>query len=98
MASQNDFLKRYVDAGIEFSQLTQKRAESIVRDLVKQGQIRQEQAQDAVQELLERSRKSSQKLASQIRAEVKDQVNSLGLVTKTELRRLERQVDKLTKS
>ena len=95
--AQNDFLKRYVDAGVEFTQLTQKRAEAIVRDLVKAGQVRQEQAQDEVAKLLERSRKSSQKLAAQIRAEVKEQVNSLGLATQTELRRLERQIDKLTK-
>ena len=58
--AQTDFLQKYVDGLVEFTQLTQRRAEAIVRDGVKAGQVRQEQAQGKVQELLEESRKRSE--------------------------------------
>src|SRR4051794_250520 len=95
--AQNDFLKQYVDAAIDFTQTTQKRAEAGVKKLVKEGQLRQEEAQDRVQDLMGRSRRSAQELTKQIRSEVKDQVNNLGVATKADIRRLERQIDKLTK-
>ena len=42
---QNDLLKRYLDAGLAFSALTQSRAEALVRDLVKAGELQADQAQ-----------------------------------------------------
>ena len=39
--AQTDFLQKYVDGLVEFTQLTQRRAEAIVRDGVKAGQVRQ---------------------------------------------------------
>ena len=37
--AQNDMLKRYLDAGIAFTQMTRAKAEEIVKDLVKRGDI-----------------------------------------------------------
>jgi polyhydroxyalkanoate synthesis regulator phasin len=96
--AQNDFLKQYLDAGIDFTQTTQKRAEAAVKKLVKEGQIRQEEASDRVQELIERSRKSAREMTKQIRSEVRDQINNLGLATKADIRRLENRIDKLQKA
>ena len=38
--AQNDLLKRYIDAGLAFTALTQARAEALVKDLVKAGRSR----------------------------------------------------------
>ncbi len=54
--AQSDIFKRYLDAGAEFTQLTQKRAEAIVSDLVDAGEVQRSQASEAVQDLIERSR------------------------------------------
>ena len=97
MAS-NDFLKQYLDAGIDFTQTTQKRAESAVKKLVKEGQLRQEEASDRVQELLDRSRRSAREMSKQIRSEVREQVQNLGLATKADIRRLENRIDRLQKA
>lgn len=72
--------KRYLDAGLEFADLTRKRAEKVVNDLVKAGEIQREHAQERVEELLERSRKATEKLAETVCTEVTRQLSELGLV------------------
>ncbi|MEY2469364.1 MAG: hypothetical protein QOF21_2062 [Actinomycetota bacterium] len=79
----SDPWKRYLDAGIEATNLTRKRAEKIVKDFVKEGAIRSEQAQDRVEELLDRSRKASEHLVAVVAAEVGRQMETLGLVQPT---------------
>ena len=62
--AQNEIVKRYLDAGANFTELTQRRAEAIVKDLVKTGEVQAEQAQQAVQDLLDRSRKLHREASS----------------------------------
>ena len=76
--AQNDLLKRYIDAGLAFTALTQARAEALVKDLVKIGEVQADQARDTVADLLERSRKNSEKLLETVRTEVRQQITSLG--------------------
>ncbi len=90
--AQNDFIKRYVDAGIEFTTLTQSRAEALVTDLVKAGEVQADQAREAVADLLERSRKSSEKLIEAVRKEVRTQITSLGLASQDDIDKLERRI------
>jgi polyhydroxyalkanoate synthesis regulator phasin len=93
--AQNDVLKRYLDAGLEFRSLTQSRAEALVRDLVKAGELQADQAREAVSDLIERSRRSSEKLLETVRKEVRAQITERGLVSKTDLDKLEARVSKL---
>ncbi|HEY4375627.1 MAG TPA: hypothetical protein VGM93_00640 [Acidimicrobiales bacterium] len=93
--AQTNPLKRYLDAGAAYTQLTQTRAESIVKDLVKAGEVQAEQAQSAVADLVERSRKNTEKLLDQVRKEVRDQVGNLGLATKADIARLEKKISSL---
>ena len=37
--AQTDMLRRYLDAGLAFTKMTQDRAEAIVRDLVRAGEV-----------------------------------------------------------
>jgi polyhydroxyalkanoate synthesis regulator phasin len=90
--AQNDPLKRYLDAGLAFTALTQARAEALVKDLVKAGEVQAEQARDAVSELLERSRRNSEQLLETIRQEVRDQVTKLGLVSQADMDKLEQRL------
>ena len=76
----SDPWKRYLDAGMEITNLTRRRAEKIVKEFVKEGTVRGEQAQERVEELLDRSRKASEQLLGVVRTEVTRQMQSLGLV------------------
>ena len=52
--AQTDTLKRYLDAGIAFTAMTQSRAEAIVKDLVKTGEVQSDAAQAVVLDLVDR--------------------------------------------
>ena len=77
--AQNDIFKRYLDAGMAFTQLSRERAEEFVKDLVKAGEVRRKEAEEVVETLVERSRKNTEDLVNLIRQEIADQLRNLGL-------------------
>ncbi|HUR23036.1 MAG TPA: hypothetical protein VMZ73_04105 [Acidimicrobiales bacterium] len=87
--TQGETLKRYIDAGMAFTQMTRDRAEAVVRELVKAGEIQRENAQERVEELVERGRKGSDALIEMVRKEVARQLAGLGVATKQDLAELE---------
>jgi len=92
---QNDVLRRYLDAGLAFTAMTQSRAEELVQDLVRLGELRADQAREAVAELVERSVRNSERLLEMVRAEVRSQIASLGLVDQADLDRIEARITAL---
>ena len=95
---QSDLWKRYLDAGMEFTQLTRSRAESIVKELIKAGEVQRDERQQRIAELLDRSRRNTEELVGAVRKELNQQLSSLGVVTKAEFKKLEAKVDALTKA
>lgn len=91
--AEADPLRKYVEAGIAFTQLTKAKAESIVRELVRAGDVQREQAQDRVEELLDRSRKSTDGLVGVVRREIAQQLSSLGFATKADIEGLEARME-----
>lgn len=75
----SDILKRYLDAGLAFTQLTRDRADAIVKELVRLGEVQREKAEERVEQLLERSRLNREELTEMIRREVAEQLRALGL-------------------
>ena len=86
---QNDILKRYLEAGAEFTNMTRKRAEAIVRDLVKAGEVQTAEAQQWVNDLVSQSRENTEAIVDIVRKEIADQLAALGLATRDDLERLE---------
>ena len=91
--AEADPLRKYVEAGIAFTQLTKTKAEAIVRELVKAGDVQREQAQDRVEELLDRSRKSTESMGDMIRKELAQQLSSMGFATKADVEALEARLE-----
>ena len=96
--AQTDLLKRYLDAGLAFTQMTQQRAEAIVKDLVKAGEVRAEQATERRNELLDRSRKNTEAMMATIRKEVREQVKALGLATQYDVENLRKEIASLKRA
>ena len=80
------------------AELTRNRAEQIVRDLVKAGDVRRDQTSGLVKELLKRSSENRRELTRFVRAEIQNQIEALGLATKRDLERIERRVTRLESS
>src|SRR5919199_4173331 len=90
--THDDLFRRSFEAGTAFLDMTRERAEALVKDLVKAGEVQKGRAQKAIDEVLERSRKSAEELRELVRREVAEQVASLGLATKEDIARLEAKV------
>jgi polyhydroxyalkanoate synthesis regulator phasin len=78
----NDLIKRMIDAGLTFTQMTQARAEEIARDLQESGSVRFDEVQSTVQELMERGRENTEQLMSLIQREVSKQLAAFGVDVK----------------
>lgn len=89
---QSDLVRRYLEAGAELGQMTRARAESIIRELVRAGDVQREQAQERIDELVEWGRRNREQLAQMIRREINSQLSSMGVATKADLAALERKL------
>jgi len=91
--AQRDLLKRYLDAGMAFTAMTKSRAEGIVRELVRAGEISRDQVQGQVDELIERSRRNTDHLVALVRKEVTSQLADASTALRDEFRALERRLN-----
>ncbi len=98
-------LKNTVLAGIGIIQITKDKAEEVIDDLIKRGEIDKSDRKKAVMELVEKAEAQTQSLRDKISTEsgkVTDQVTKvvkdLRLATGNDLERLEKKIDKLAKS
>ena len=96
--AETNILKRYLDAGMAFTSMTQARAEEIIKELVKTGEIQTENAQAALSDLLERSRRNTEELLEQVRRDIANSAESLGLATVADLTRIEKLIDAISPS
>jgi polyhydroxyalkanoate synthesis regulator phasin len=76
MAS-NERIRKYLDAGTVLGQVSRGRAEEIVRELVNAGDIQRSQTQEWVDNLVERSHKSSEQVLELVRHEVASQLEKI---------------------
>jgi polyhydroxyalkanoate synthesis regulator phasin len=88
-----DAVRRYVEAGREA--LTPRRAEELAQSLAREGQARRDQVSKLARDLLDWSRKSSDRFRDSVRREVTRQIGRAGLATKSEVESLKRRIRKL---
>lgn len=87
--------QRYLDLAGGATQVTRRRAEQVVKTLVKRGEIAAERAEKAVDELLRRSEQNRKLLGAIVRTETEKAVARLGLARQRDFERLERKLDRL---
>lgn len=90
-----DELRRMALFGSGVAELTRHRAEQIVKDLVKVGDVRKGQASGVVKDLLDRSKQNRQEILKLVRGEIRNQIEALGLASKRDFERMERRVTRL---
>lgn len=90
--AQSDLFRRYLDAGIAFTELTRERAQAIVREWVKAGEVPMQRADDFIEDLVERSRQNTEAIVALVQSQVQDQLSALGLATKADIARLEAKI------
>src|SRR5580692_10463536 len=83
--TENDGLRRYVEAATALTQITRSRAEELVRELIKAGELERHRAQDWVEDLVKTSRDRSEALVHTVRGEVRQQLKDLGFTNVDDL-------------
>ncbi|HEX7442739.1 MAG TPA: hypothetical protein VF320_02570, partial [Acidimicrobiales bacterium] len=77
--ANNDALQRYIDAGIAFTNMTRKKAEELVSELVKNGDIQTDEAKARVDDLVDRGRRGTEVIVTAVRSEVSRQLGAVGI-------------------
>ena len=94
--AQSDLFRRYLDAGIAFTEMTRERAQAIVREWVKAGEVPMQRADDFIEDLVERSRQNTEAIVTLVQSQVQEQLGALGLATKADIARLEAKISHAT--
>ena len=81
--ADNDVIKRLIDAGVAFTEMTRQRAEQIVAGLTQRGEASVDEVQASVEHLLQRSRESTERIMGMVRDEVARQLKVLGVGAKS---------------
>jgi len=97
-------LKNTVLASIGVIQVTKEKAEKIIDDLIKKGELDKSDRKKAVMELLDKAEKSTSKIkdrvakeAGRLQHEVSSAVQRLNLAKQSDLKKIEDKMDKLAK-
>ena len=85
-------IKKFLEAGYQFSEMSRDKAEDVVRKLVKSGDVRAKDAEQMIQTLVERGRDTTERIAAGVQAEVAKQL----AVLQTQLELLESKIESLT--
>jgi polyhydroxyalkanoate synthesis regulator phasin len=78
------------------AELVLNRAEKLVRELVREGEVQREAASGLVRDLMERTKDDRDEVTRALRAEIQNQTAQLGIASAREVERLEEALDGLT--
>lgn len=93
-----DILRKSVLFGLGLFTLSKERAEEIVDELIKKGELAKGQRAEAVRNLVDKAEKRSKELKDKVDEQVKKTTEKFKSQTKTELQSLNEKIDKLAET
>lgn len=78
-------LKQMLYAGIGLAAVTKEKAEEVIAELIKRGEMSKEEGKDMLNTLINRMQEESEKLKQKINEQVENTISSMNLVRKSEL-------------
>ena len=90
-------LKSLLNLGLGALVMTKEKAEQVVSELVKKGEVGQEEGKELTNELIEKGEKSKKEIEAQIEKMVKSVVEKLDISTKKEIEELKSEIEELKK-
>ena len=88
-------LKEMLYAGIGLATVTKEKAEEVITDLIKKGEISTEEGKDLLSTLMNRMQEESDKLKLIIDKQVEKVISSMNLVRKSEFDKLVQKLEEL---
>ncbi len=93
--TMSDYVKKLGLFGIGIATLTKEKAEQIVGDFIKKGDINKEEGKAIVKELLEKSEEQRKDLIKRIDERTRETLKEKGVASKKDIKRLEERIEKL---
>ncbi|MCK4297560.1 MAG: polyhydroxyalkanoate synthesis regulator [Candidatus Marinimicrobia bacterium] len=93
-----DIVKKTLLLGLGVASLTKEKAEEIVNELVKHGEVAYKDRPKVINELLQKSEEEKKKFVSKISETVKTVVNEMGLPSRDDIDELKKKINGLEKS
>jgi len=90
-------LRQMLYAGIGLAAITKEKAEEIIAELVKKGEMSSEEGKDLLNTLMNRIQEESDRLREKINQQVDHAINSMNLVRKQDLDEILQRLEKLEK-
>ncbi|MGI6485821.1 MAG: phasin family protein [Tepidanaerobacteraceae bacterium] len=88
-------LKQILYAGLGLVTITREKAEELVSELVKRGELSSEEGKDALNNILDRMQEERDKLRQRIQEQVENMISSMNLVRQSELDDIKQRLEKL---
>lgn len=92
-----DFARKTVYFGLGLASYSKEKIENITRELVEAGEIKQKEVESFKEEMMKKAEKEKKEFDSFVEKQVKNVVENLGLVTKDDLKKIEKKIDLLEK-
>lgn len=89
--------KEFLYAGIGLATITKEKAEEVITELVKKGEMSKEEGKDALNSVFTRMQEESEKLKQKISEQVENAISSMNLVKKAELDEALQRIERLEK-
>lgn len=93
-----DLLKKGYLMGLGAVTLTREKAEQIVDDLIKKGEVARENRPQFIQDLMKKAEEHEKELTAKIEKEVNKAISRLNIATKEDIERLEKKIEQLKKA
>lgn len=92
-----DLLKKGILMGLGAITITKEKAEQLVDELIKKGELAKDERSKAIQELLKKAEEQEKLLSGKVNAEIRKTMEKLGIPTRKDIERLEKKIDRLQK-
>lgn len=93
-----EVLKTMLNLGLGTLVMTKEKAEQLVAELIKQGDISKDEGMSLVGELIEKGKKSEVEIKSKIEKTLQDMLSKLDIPTRKEISDLKAEINRLKKA
>ncbi len=93
-----DIVKKTLLLGLGVASLTKEKAEEIVNELVKHGEVASKDRPKVINDILQKAEEEKKKFISKIKETVKTVVNEMGLPGKDDIDELKKKINELEKT
>ena len=93
----SDLIKKTILTGLGIASLTKEKAEKLVKDLIKEGEVSEGEGSKLVKDLLEKVEDNKKTIEKQVENTVKNVLKKINIPSKKDITELDKKIEKLDK-